>query len=1020
MRPNPAALTTVKIKLIDFNNMIIEIQDTDAFDKTPVIDIKPYIPCIDRVKKFAVPDWVNHWSEWKEEEAEVKKEISVDSMKTSDFELLKMNFAAEIKLNPKEPFLFNSDQPLDMKDTSNIVISGCRQHNLKNISLKIPKNKFTVVTGVSGSGKSTLVFDTIYAESQRRFIDSLSTTGRQAFEQFEKPDVDKIYGLPPAIAVEQKSINRNPRSTVGTMTEIFDYLRLLFSRIGTRHCPDCGAAVKTRSEFQINKLLLSLPEKTKFEIISAENDSLIECLEIPNINEIPAFKIKLKEIVKEALNAGRGAFAVRIEDKKFILHTRNKCYHCGRVFFELTSSYFSFNNPAGMCSKCSGLGFTLTVIPELIVSKPELSILDCASGWWGNLRQQIKKPTGNWWKGEVLALAQIMKIDIEKPWNELPDDFKQKALFGTKGVEVKFKYSSAKGRSGEITRPVEGAVNHITRMFRDTQGEGSRQFYIQFMRDEKCSECHGERLNPESRLVTIADTRYPQAAQMNIRELFDWVQELPNKIAAEELLIAQDLINELFRRLQALLKIGVQYLTLDRPAPTLSGGEAQRLRLASQLNCGLTDLLYVLDEPSIGLHPADHNLLIETMKKIRDAGNTLIVVEHDADTMKSADWLIEIGPGAGDSGGFITAQGKPEDVMNNNDSITGRYLSGDISVRNEIITKTKGQKKFLKLFNCSMNNLKNIDVSFPLGMFICVTGVSGCGKSSLISKTLYPALEAYYSGYSFNKHISKIEGQEFLDKVITVTQSPIGRTPRSNPATYIELFDEIRKVFAKTDEAKKRGFTENYFSFNSKGGRCEACQGAGRKNIEMHFMQDIWVECPECRGKRFNSEILEIKLNGKSIADILEMDTVQSSELFTDNKKIVQTLNTLKEVGLGYLKLGQSSVTLSGGEAQRIKLAKELCKSDTGKTLYLLDEPTTGLHSADIQKLLNLLKKLTQKGNTVIIIEHNIDMIKNADWIIDLGPNGGDTGGYIIAQGTPEEISKHPDSKTGKFINMID
>ena len=1002
VRPNPIGLTTARILKINSNRKTIEITPIDAFDKTPVMDVKPYIPAVDRVKEFNVPQWVDHWSDWYIEE-EPEKHSGFTALAGSDFNKLS-GLSGRIEEPDAAPAPAPTAARRESADGSHIVVTGARENNLKNISLRIPKNRMTVISGLSGSGKSSIAFDTIYAESQRRFMDSISSTGRQFFKQFEKPKVDQISNLPPAIAVEQKSISRNIRSTVGTVSDINDYLRLLYARIGVRHCPRCGRAVEAKTVHEIMKLLSDLCGYTSFNIVSLKSGKPRyphEPSGAPLTEEEAGI---LKRTVKDLLEEENGAFKVVIPgDESFILHTRNHCYYCGLSFFELTPSFFSSNNPESMCPVCDGLGTKMNVSPDLIVSRPERSVLDEASAWWGDLRKYIRNPTGNWMKGEIIALAQSMEIDLELPWNQLPKEFRQKALFGTDGEIVSLRYKGSNGRSGDISRPVEGAVNHIKRLFRGSHNKSSGEFYMQFMEEEPCPACHGEQLCAESRFVTVADRRFPETAAMSIDSLKAWLRELPKQLSSEQLLISGEIIDSLLNKANALIDVGLHYLTLRRTLPTLSGGEAQRLRLSTQLGCGLTNLLYILDEPSAGLHASDQRRLIDTMKRLRDNGNTLIVVEHDAATMLEADHLIEIGPGAGIGGGHVTAEGSPKEVMADSASVTGSYLSGEL-VTGPAPGKTRRKPYgFLTIRGARKNNLKKVDASFPLGMFICVTGRSGSGKSSLVTKTLSPILGYYYDHDVLLKgDYDSIEGAEQIDSIVTITQEAIGRTPRSNPATYTGVFDEIRKIFASTPEARKRKYPANRFSFNSKDGRCGACSGEGRKRIEMNFMPDIWITCPECRGRRFNSETLQVTYKDRNIADILEMDIEEAGDLFAENEKAAQILNTLRDVGLGYLKIGQSATTLSGGEAQRVKLSKELSKQKKGKTLYILDEPTAGLHFVDIDHLLTLIHRIVDEGNTVIVIEHNADMKRNADWIIELGPEGGDRGGYIISEGAPE------------------
>ena len=1013
VRPNPIAMTTARIFKSDEEKYELNVSELDALENSFIIDILPYIPAYDRVKVVSVPKWLEHWPQWNytcEPKTNIGEKymddvrisslerIKVFQMKEDVKERTKENTKKDTKENIKDSLdhlILENDEEDIRPHADEIIIKGARQNNLKNLSLRIPKNKITVITGVSGSGKSSLAFDTIYAESQRRFMDHVSS--RMLIGQLEKPDVDQIIGLPPAIAIEQKTLSRNPRSTVGTITDIDDYLKLLYSKIGVRYCPECKEEVTVRSLDQIMSILNKLSPSTSIGISTVEDHLIVDKYRDSK---------ELEQYVKEGLDKGKGAIKVTLgnpditcQKESIIFQTKEMCYSCNHILFNLTPSTFSFNNPESMCPVCKGLGVKLEVDEDLIVQNPDKSLLDGASLWWGNLRKHRQKPNANWMKGELLGLAEEMKVDLELPWNKLPKSFRDQALYGSNGREIRFTYDNSNGRKGEIVRPVEGAYNCIKRLFRENSSEAATRLASSFMREKECQECHGERLSAEGRLVSIHGIRFPQATKMTIQQLKEWIINVPSQLSKEEVQIAAPILKELIRRLNRLIGVGLPYLSLDRGVPTLSGGEGQRLRLATQLGSGLTNLLYILDEPSMGLHPRDHNKLIKTIKQLRDEGNTVLVVEHDKDTMIAADHIIDIGPGAGEYGGEIIAQGSPSEVIKNPASETGKYLSGIKKV--EIISKNKTKPKaYLKLVGAKCNNLKNVTAKFPLGKMTCVIGVSGSGKSSLVTKTLYPAL-ARLLGETVETvgAYDKIEGFEFIDKVVNVSSQPIGRTPRSNPATYTGVFDLIRDVFAQTNEAKGKGYKQNKFSFNSKEGQCEACSGEGRKCVPMHFMPDIWVECTSCHGKRYNKEALAVTYQGKTIADVLDMNIDEALLFFKQHPKINKVLQILHDVGLGYIKLGQSALTLSGGEAQRIKLAKELSKPDTGKTIYLLDEPTTGLHFSDIQHLLKLLKQIAELGNTVILIEHNQEMIQNADWIVELGPEGGEKGGYIITQG---------------------
>lgn len=1021
VRPNPIAITTARLLEVDSTGRRIRISNLDSFDKTPIINIVPYIPALDRVKEFSVPDWLKHWPEWVDDRETHSAYSEIEIMEADADRVRQLipakhsgartvgNIAAECVREENGP-------------SGDIIVKGARQNNLNNVSCIIPKNKLTVITGVSGNGKSSLAFDTVYAESRRRFIGCMSGSVGALIEQMDKPDVDQILGLPPAVAIEQRSIGRNPRSTVGTATDIYDYLRLLFAKIGTRHCPECGRAIVPLKADEIVDILTNLPIGTSFSIKAFMGNEFLGKFTVQERDACSnTFAKGLKECVKKGLSAGNGAITVTVEGEgEFLLQTKELCYHCNRIFFELTASTFSFNNPESMCPVCKGLGVKLEVDVGLIVAKPDLSILDGASEWWGNLRKYRQKPNANWMRGEILALAEELGVDLELPWKDLPESFRRQAIYGSEGRIVIFRYEIASGRKGEISRPVEGAFNSIMRLFRENSGDTAKRIASAFMREKSCPGCHGERLSAEGRLVLIGKTRFPETVSMTIENLKDWLSELPQKLPEEKLKISVQILKELGKRLEGLIEVGVPYLTLDRPVTTLSGGEAQRMRLAAQLGIGITNILYVLDEPSVGLHPKDHRHLIKTIKRIRDEGNTVIVVEHDAETMLEADRIIDMGPGAGALGGSIIAEGTPEEVMNNCRSETGKYLTAIRSAEGRQSIHRKKAGSWIRITGARHNNLKRVDVEIPMGVLTCVTGVSGSGKSSLVSKTLYPALDVYLNkSDAIPGAYDRIEGLEGLDKIISISQYPIGRTPRSNPATYIGLFDEIRNLYASQEEARSKGYKSNKFSFNSREGQCEACGGEGRKCIEMHFMSDIWVECSACHGKRFNMEALEIRYRGKTISDVLDMNVEEALESFADSRRISEILQTLKDVGLGYIKLGQSALTLSGGEAQRIKLAKELSRKDTGKTVYMLDEPTTGLHFSDVQKLLLILQRITQAGNTVIVIEHNLDVIWKADWVIDMGPGGGDTGGRIVAQGTPEEVAMAAESHTGELLRKL-
>ncbi|MBV7329900.1 excinuclease ABC subunit UvrA [Chloroflexi bacterium TSY] len=924
-----------------------------------------------------------------------------------------------------------------------IIIRGASQHNLRHVDVRIPRHRFVVITGVSGSGKSSLAFDTLYAEGQRRYVESLSSYARQFLGQMEKPKVDQISGLSPTIANEQKTVSRNPRSTVGTVTEVLDYLRVLFARTGTPHCPQCGRGVKPQSAHQITAQLANLKPGTRFQILApiarnakgayverlalayrngyvrARVDGIIYELDSNgdlSIDQNKRHNIELVDSVETTLKVSGGSLIVDLgNEQEILLSEQNACPDCNLSFAELTPGLFSFNSPLGMCPDCNGLGVTLRVDPELIVTKPHLSLLDEASPWYGNLR---KKKGSTWTVNNLQALADHYGVDLDLPWRELPVRFRHVVLYGSGDVQIHFSYESENGQwRGESTRATNGIVYEINRLFRQTKSDYRRRYLSTFMSKQPCETCSGERLCAEARFVTLDGVRFPDVSGYTLDHTYEWVSGLQMKLTAEQLEIVEEILKELCARLQFLLSVGLHYLTLDRPAPTLSGGEGQRIRLASQLGSGLVGVLYILDEPSIGLHARDHRALLDTLIHLRNLGNTVLVVEHDEETMKAADWLIDLGPGPGILGGQLVAAGSPDDVMTDPESLTGHYLSGKAKITTPNHVQRRTPSGWLQIVNARLHNLKNLDVRIPLGLLVCVTGVSGSGKSSLISKTLYPALaRTLQNAQSVPGPHDHIEGLDQLDKVINITQEPIGRTPRSNPGTYVKVFDAIRKVFATIPAAKARGYKADRFSFNAKGGRCEECHGHGQKKVEMHFLPDVWVTCKECDGRRYNRQTLEILYKEKSIADILEMDVQEALSFFAHHPAIAKILQTLHDVGLDYIKIGQSALTLSGGEAQRVKLAKELSRASTGRTLYVLDEPTTGLHFADIQRLLDVLHRLVDAGNTVLVIEHNLDVIKTADWIVDLGPDGGDAGGYVVAEGRPEEICRVAESHTARFL----
>ena len=934
-----------------------------------------------------------------------------------------------------------------------IIIKGAKEHNLKNINLEIPRDKLVVVTGLSGSGKSSLAFDTLYAEGQRRYVESLSSYARQFLGLMEKPDVESIEGLSPAISIDQKTTSRNPRSTVGTVTEIYDYIRLLYARVGTPYCPICGKKIEKQSIDQIVDNVMKLELGTRIQILApvvrsrkGEYTKLFEDLQkegfarvrvdgeiydLANLEEIKLDKNKKHEIeivvdrlvIKEeilgrltesievALKHADNLVLIDVVGDKTVLYSCNyACPDCGFSFPELSPRMFSFNNPYGACPKCSGIGYLMKMDEDLIIPDKNKTLYDGVKAFGSSTMK----------KGDTMArmyfesIGRHYGIDIKnKKIKDLPRNFLEKILYGTGDEEIDFEFSSYAGVR-KFTTPFEGVLPTLERRHNETKSQGMRDFYELYMSELPCDECHGARLKKEILCIKIGGKNINEVTAMSIRQLQEFLRNV--ELTASQKMIADMILKEIDSRLQFLIDVGLEYLTLSRSAGTLSGGEAQRIRLATQIGSGLTGVLYILDEPSIGLHQRDNDKLIATLKKLRDLGNTLLVVEHDEDTMYAADQIIDIGPGAGVHGGRVMAQGTAEEIKNIPNSITGDYLSGRKQIHVPS-TRRKGNKKCIEVVGATENNLKNISVKFPLGVFNCVTGVSGSGKSTLINEVLYKNLAQQLNGATEKPgKCKKIKGLENIDKIINIDQSPIGRSPRSNPATYTGAFDLIRDIFAGTNEAKIRGYEKGRFSFNVSGGRCESCSGDGVHKIEMHFLPDVYVPCEVCKGKRYNRETLEVKYKGKNIADVLDMTVEEALEFFENIPKIKQKIQTLYDVGLGYIKLGQPSTTLSGGEAQRVKLATELSKRATGKTLYILDEPTTGLHIADVHRLVDILQRLVDTGNTIIVIEHNLDLIKTCDHIIDLGPEGGDAGGEIVAVGTPEQICKNERSYTGKFL----
>ncbi len=931
-----------------------------------------------------------------------------------------------------------------------IRIRGAHEHNLKGINVDIPRDKFVVLTGLSGSGKSSLAFDTIYAEGQRRYMESLSSYARQFLGQMEKPDVESIEGLPPAISIDQKSTNRNPRSTVGTVTEIYDYFRLLYARVGIPHCPKCGKEIKKQTVDQMVDQIMELPERTKFQLLApvvrgrkgehvkvlqqAKKSGFVRVRIDGNMYELSeevkleknkkhnieivvdrlavreGIEKRLSDSIETVLKLSDGLMIVDVIDGEPINFSQSfSCPDCGISIDEVQPRSFSFNNPFGACPVCAGLGYKMEFDVDLMIPDYSVSLNDGAivcTGW------QSSNKEGSFTHATLEALAREYKFSLDTPFGELSDEIRDVIINGTHGREVKVYY---KGQRGEGVYDVafEGLIKNMQRRYRETFSDTMKQEYEQYMKISACDECKGQRLKKESLAVTVSDKNIFEITSMPILELQDYLKNI--HISEYQHKIGDAILKEINGRISFLVDVGLDYLTLSRATATLSGGEAQRIRLATQIGSGLVGVAYILDEPSIGLHQKDNDKLLGAMFHLRDLGNSLIVVEHDEDTMKAADYIVDIGPRAGEHGGEVVAVGTAEDIMKNENSITGAYLSGRKFI--PVPSERRKPTGTIKIIGARQNNLKNIDVEIPLGVMTCVTGVSGSGKSSLINEILYKSLAKNLNrARTIPGDHDRIEGMEQLDKVIDIDQSPIGRTPRSNPATYTGVFDLIRDLFASTPDAKAKGYKKGRFSFNVKGGRCEACSGDGIIKIEMHFLPDVYVPCEVCGGKRYNRETLEVKYKGKSIYDILDMTVEEAVKFFENVPMIHRRIKTLQEVGLGYIKLGQPSTTLSGGEAQRIKLATELSKRGTGKTIYVLDEPTTGLHFEDVNKLVEILRKLSDTGNTVVVIEHNLDVIKTADYIIDIGPDGGDKGGRVIAKGTPEQVAKSKKSYTGEFL----
>ena len=932
-----------------------------------------------------------------------------------------------------------------------IIIRGAKEHNLKNVDLTLPRDKFIVFTGLSGSGKSSLAFDTIYAEGQRRYVESLSAYARQFLGQMEKPNVEYIEGLSPAISIDQKTTSKNPRSTVGTVTEIYDYLRLLFARVGEVYCPVCGEKISQMTIQEIVDKIMEFPERTKLQILApvvrgqkgthkkvienikkdgfvrirvdGENHEVTDDIELNknqkhNIEVIvdriiikDGIESRLADSIETSIKLSDGLVIAQIIDGEEILYsTKFACPEHGIGIEELSPRMFSFNAPFGACDTCNGLGESKEVDPDLVVPNKELSIKQGAIAAWG----AVGASDDTYYSKMVKSLAEKFNVDLATPFKDLPDDFVQELLYGKDNIMVEFVYESKYGGYRQYKAPFEGVIVNLERRYRDTNSDYSREKIEEFMAEIPCPKCKGNRLRKEVLSVLVDNKNIMEVTDFSVNELINYIENI--NLSEKQRFIAHEILKEIKGRAEFLRDVGLDYLNLSRKAGTLSGGEAQRIRLATQIGSALVGVLYVLDEPSIGLHQRDNDRLIKTLRHLTDIGNTLIVVEHDEDTMREADYIVDIGPGAGIHGGNIVAEGTLDEILENPNSITGQYLSGK-KVIGIPETVREGNGNFIEIVKATENNLKNINVKFPLGKFTCITGVSGSGKSTLINDILYKGIATKVNKLRERpgKH-KEIKGIENIDKIINIDQSPIGRTPRSNPATYTGVFDLIRDLFASTNEAKARGYQKGRFSFNIKGGRCEACKGDGIIKIEMHFLPDVYVPCEVCKGERYNGETLQVRYKDKTISDVLDMNVEEALEFFENIPNIKRKLETLMDVGLSYIKLGQPSTQLSGGEAQRIKLATELSKRPTGKTLYILDEPTTGLHMADVDKLISVLQKLADTGNTIVVIEHNLDVIKTCDYIIDLGPEGGDKGGKIVATGTPKEVSKVEGSYTGKFL----
>lgn len=1029
VRPNPLALTTAKILAMEPLQNRIRVSVLDCFDRTPMIGISPYRPEIDCCADTRVPEWLSHWPGWLDDrEFEISEAPAAGA---SVFESLKRHCGTTPADRLSYPgngtpsgYFDAAADRINDDGTAGIVIEGARQNNLKHIDVTIPYGLVTVITGISGSGKSSLAFDTIYAESRQRFLTGMSIAGRSQLSQLERPAFDRITGLPPAIAISQQQAGRNPRSTVGTATDLTALLRSLFAGIGVRHCPECGRAVEKLTAAEMIEILRhcrpgTVQEIAPFGAAEPERTLVVPAGPEESGGRTSGYSGLLADTITNSLAAGNGAVRVRLDGGPALtFQTTETCPHCDHLLFELTPADFSYNHPESMCPVCLGLGTVTGIDADRIIRHPEKSLLDNASPYWKDLRKFSRSPNANWMKGEVLALAAKMSVDLELPWQDLPEKFRQKALFGTGEQEVSYQFHNSGGRTGTITRPVEGAYNCLKRLLLGAGTDRQAYLHDEFLTSSPCHCCHGERLKMESRLVTVAGTRYPEVISMSLDELQEWTAGLPGRLSDADSAIARPLLNELYGKLTGYRDAGLGYLALDRPAPSLSGGEYQRLRLVSQLSSEISHILYVLDEPTAGLHPKDYDKLAGIIRRLKGRNNTVIIVEHARAIMNAADYILDIGGGSGALGGYLIAQGTPPEICADPASETGRYLSGRKSLSRPARPHISEYDAWIHIDGICGNNLMDVDICFPQRAITCVTGVSGSGKSSLMNYGIIPAVSDCINGTGgrSGRTYRQVTGAGTLERIIHIDQRPIGRSSRSTPATYTGVMDELRSVFAKTEAARSLGFTQGHFSYNSKEGQCPACRGYGYQSMDAAFMPEARITCHLCRGTKFHNDVLTVGYRGKTIADILNMSVAEALDFFTGNKKLAAPLQLLKQIGLGYLTLGQSSQTLSGGEAQRIKLAAELNVSAGRPTLYLLDEPTTGLHFADIQNLLDLLQTITEHGHTVILIEHNPDVVKNADWIIDLGPEGGADGGRILVQGTVDQAAACAESHTGKML----